>query len=269
MNYINLCHEVIEIAKEAGEFIQQHYEKINTAEIHFKDKNDLVSYVDVESEKIIIRRLEKLLPGSGFLAEESAALEIPAGAKPYWIIDPLDGTTNFLHGIPVYAVSIALWVDQEIKIGVVYDPVRNQCFYSAGQNRSFLNGKPVSVSNNENVANSLIATGFPYKLFDHLPQYMEILSYFLQNSRGVRRLGSAAIDLIYVACGHFDSFYEYNLNSWDVAAGAFIVQNAGGIVTDFRGGNDYLFGKSIIASNSLVAGEIQNYIKNVFYNSRG
>lgn len=265
MDYWHICKKVIRTAKEAGSYINNNFRKISLSEIHFKDRNDLVSFVDVESEKMIISRLKKIVPGSVFLAEESASDFILEKDKPCWIIDPLDGTTNFLHGIPVYAVCIALWYKEQVRLGVVYDPVHKQCFYSAGENMSFMNDERIVVSNNAEFSDSLIATGFPYKLFDKLPQYMEVLSYFLENSRGVRRLGSAAIDLVYVACGHFDSFYEYNLNPWDVAAGAFIVQNAGGKVTDFTGGDDFLFGKTIIASNSLVGGKVQNLISEVFY----
>jgi len=265
MDYQTLTQEVVKIAEIAGDFIMKYFHKTIDADIRFKDKNDLVSFVDIQTEHLIIEKLEKLIPGSLFLAEESSVTKQVEKDKFYWIIDPLDGTTNFLHSIPVFCVSIALWKNDEFYSGVVYDPVRKECFYSFQGGKSYLNDQLIYVSENNILANAMIATGFPYKLFEKLPDYMDILSHFLKNSRGVRRLGSAAIDLVYTACGRFDAFYEYNLNPWDVAAGAFIVQNAGGKVTDFNGGNSFLFGDSILASCSGIYKEVQQIIQTRFY----
>ncbi|MEO6304267.1 MAG: inositol monophosphatase family protein, partial [Bacteroidia bacterium] len=166
-----------------------------------------------------------------------------------WIVDPLDGTTNFVHGIPCYAVSIALEHKGEIILGVVLEVSRNECFYAVRNGGAFLNEKPIRVSENKQLKDCLIATGFPIYNFERIDPYIRTLEHFMRTTHGVRRIGAAAADLCYLACGRVDGFFEYNLNSWDVAAGALIVKEAGGKVTDFKNGADWLFGKEAIASN--------------------
>jgi myo-inositol-1(or 4)-monophosphatase len=177
-----------------------------------------------------------------------------------WIIDPLDGTTNFIHGIPLYTVSIALEKDNELVVGVVFEVNLGECFYAWKNGGAWMNESRIAVSEASQLRNALCATGFPYKDFPHLTRYFDTLRFLFQNSRGVRRIGSAALDLAYVACGRFDAFYEYNLNPWDVAGGALIVKEAGGTVSDFSGGTNFLHGKEIAATNKGVYKEFLNAI---------
>ena len=250
MDISQLLPQVIAIAKRAGQFILKEGADFDRSKIEEKGLNDLVSYVDKESERQIVQALQKLLPGSGFIVEEGTS---PTGEKDWtWIIDPLDGTTNFLHGLPVFAVSIALAFKRKAVLGVVYEPNRDECFYATAEG-AFCNGELMRVSEVGQLKESLIATGFPYYRFGKMPAYLKILEEFMRSCHGLRRMGSAAVDLAYVACGRFQGFFEYNLKPWDVAAGAYIVKLAGGQVTDFGGGNNYIFGKEIIASNSIAA----------------
>lgn len=258
-----ICHKVAEAARLAGSFIRDERKKFEQSEVIEKGQRNLVSYVDVTAEKIITEELKKILPAAGFLTEEETVSKGNESLR--WIIDPLDGTTNFIHNIPVYCVSIALAEKNELQVGVVYEINLDECFYAWKNGGAFLNGKKISVTTTPKLRNALCATGFPYEKFPLLDRYFSTLKFLFQNSHGIRRMGSAAIDLVYVACGRFDAFYEYQLNAWDVAAGALIVKEAGGIVSDFEGGEDYLFGKEIIASN----GELYNEFLNVVVNPPG
>jgi myo-inositol-1(or 4)-monophosphatase len=257
-----LCQEVGLLSKDVGNFIRTERKKFRSEKIEVKGKNDFVSYVDKTSEKRIIDKLANLLPESGFIAEEGTSTK--KGDIYNWIIDPLDGTTNFIHGIPCFAISIALMRKEELVLGVIYEINFDECFYAWEGSKSYLNGKEINVSNTSKVSNSLIATGFPYYDYSRLDEYMELFKYFMRNTRGLRRLGSAATDLAYVACGRFDGFYEYCLQPWDVAAGAFIVQQAGGKVTDFKGEGNYLFNREIVAGNNLFFDEFLESVKTHF-----
>jgi myo-inositol-1(or 4)-monophosphatase len=250
MNLENICKQVTELTENVGSFILAEKNNIKEKNIETKGLHDFVTYVDKSSEEQLVRKLSEILPEAGFIAEEGTATQ--KGVKYNWIIDPLDGTTNFIHGITPFAISIALMEDDKIVLGVVHELGLNECFYAWENSPAFLNGEEITVSSNKTIEDSLIATGFPYYDYDRIKPFMETLEYFMQNSRGVRRLGSAATDLVYVACGRFESFYEYSLSPWDVAAGAFIVQQAGGKVSDFNGKNNYIFGKEIIATNNKV-----------------
>lgn len=245
-----LCLSVCEIARLAGKMIADERKRFDDSRVEYKGLHDLVSYVDKNSEKLVVSRLETLLPEAGFLTEEGT--ESKKGEKYSWIIDPLDGTTNFVQGVPVFAVSIGLQEKDEIVLGVVYEIGRDECFYAWKGGGAFLNGNNIHVSERDNIQDALLATGFPYSEFSRLDRYMEFLKWVVINSRGVRRLGSAATDLAYVACGRFEAFWEYNLKPWDVAAGSIIVQEAGGKITDFAGKNNFLFGKEIVATNQKV-----------------
>jgi myo-inositol-1(or 4)-monophosphatase len=259
MNYEKICNNVISAAATVGEFILGEAVKFSLDSIETKGINDFVSYVDKNSEKILVEALRKILPEGGFLAEEGTVKYNGENLK--WIIDPLDGTTNFIHGIPVYSISIALMEGNETLLGVVYEPNFKECFYAWKNSPAFLNGHLIHVSKASSVKESLIATGFPYNDYNLLPQYLAAFEYLLKNSHGARRIGSAAVDLAYVACGRFEAFYEYNLKPWDVAAGAFIVKQAGGMVTDFSNGNNYIFGKELIATNNLIQNEFFEIIR--------
>lgn len=249
MNLKNALEKVTSLTAEVVAFIKNERINFDRTKTEYKGKNDLVSYVDREAEKVIVERLKKIIPEAGFVTEEGTISD--REKELIWIIDPLDGTTNFIHGIPTYSISIGLMQEDKMVLGVVHEVNLNECFYSCKGEKAFLNGNEISVSPETNLNAGLIATGFPYFDFEKMPQYIEILKGFMKECHGLRRIGSAAVDLAYVACGRFEGFFEYNLNPWDVAAGSFLVQQAGGIVTDFSGGNDFVFGREIISGNLL------------------
>ena len=246
MDLKQITEQVIECSKMVGEYIRNERKSFLYNKVEIKGLNDLVSYVDKSSEKLLVEKLSIIFPEAGFIVEENTRAE----TKEYnWIVDPLDGTTNFIHGIPCYAVSIALEFKGEILLGVVYEVARNECFWAYKNGGAFLNGVKISVSERTTLSESLIATGFPIYNFTRLDNYMTTLTYLMKNTHGIRRIGAAAADLCYLACGRVDCFFEYNLNSWDVAAGALIVKEAGGTVSDFRGTQNWLFEKEIVATN--------------------
>lgn len=246
----NICRKVIEIAKEAGAFIQKESKAFDISKIEYKGVKDLVSYVDKEAEKIIVKGLSQILPEAGFITEE-ATISRKETNELQWVIDPLDGTTNFLHGLPTYSVSIALMQNEELLVGIIHEPNLNECFYAWKNGGAWCNEKKIKVSSISELQKSLIATGFPYSLLDKQKNYFKIMESFVEKTHGVRRLGSAAIDLAYVACGRFEAFYEYNLKIWDIAAGILLVKEAGGTVSDYSGGNDYLYGKELLAGGNV------------------
>lgn len=249
MNLKQLTQQTIEIVRKASSFIQQEAALFSRDKIEYKDLNNLVSYVDKEAEKLLVAGLNALLPEASFITEEGTTGQEPDPTALNWIIDPLDGTTNFIHGIPVYCVSVGLARGKELLVGVIHEPSLNEMFYAWQGGGAWCNGKPMKVSNVESLADSLIATGFPYYKFEKQKRYMYILELLMQRTHGIRRMGAAAVDLAYVAAGRFDGFYEYNLNSWDMAAGVLMIKEAGGKVTDFNGGDNYLFGGDIIAAS--------------------
>ncbi|MFT7157083.1 MAG: myo-inositol-1(or 4)-monophosphatase [Parvicella sp.] len=261
MDRRELCSQVAALSKEIGEWMVTERIQFSENDVENKTFNNLVSYVDKESEKRFVEGLLKLLPGSGILGEEGSSINLIADY--IWIIDPLDGTTNYVHGVPAYCTSVALQHKKQTVIGVVYEPNQKECFYSYGEG-SFLNAKEISVSKNAKLSNSLLATGFPYYNFEKTDKYLSLFKDLMQGTRGIRRIGAAALDLCYVACGRFEAFYEYALHPWDVAAGAFIVQNAGGQVSEFDNGSNFDFGEDIIASNTLVHLELQSKIAHHF-----
>ena len=257
--YKNLCLQTCEIARTSGKIMAKERKSFDASKIESKGMHDLVSYVDKESEKRIIAELQKLLPESGFIAEEGTSDK--KGERFNWVIDPLDGTTNFIQGVPVYCVSIGLLDGDELVVGVVYEVGRDECFYAWKNGGAYLNGEKITVSDRSDIHDALLATGFPYSDFSRIEEYIEFLKWAMKNARGVRRLGSAAADLAYVACGRFDAFWEYDLKPWDVAAGALLVKEAGGMVSDYSGGRNYLFGREIVASNSLINRTVLDKIK--------
>lgn len=258
MNPEILCTHVQELAREVGRFIFDERLKFTADDIIHKGKSDMVTYVDKTAEVRIVNALRELLPGSGFIAEEGTAVD--SGERYRWVIDPLDGTTNYIHGISPFAVSIALMEDQEIIMGVIYEISLNEMFYAWKGSKAFLNGREIQVSKAATTTDALIATGFPYYDFSKLSSYMDAMNYFMRNSHGMRRLGSAAADLAYVAAGRFEGFYEHALHSWDVAAGIIIIKQAGGKVCDFNGGENYLFGGELIACNAAYFDEFYRIV---------
>jgi len=258
MQLKQLCKQTIEIAKRGGAFIKQEAKTFDRSRIEMKGFNDLVSYVDKQTEELLVAGLKEILPEAGFITEEGT--ETTRQEKYNWIIDPLDGTTNFTHGLHHYAVSIGLMEDQEIVLGVIYNPEHDECFYAYKDGGAYLNDEKIQVSDAPALKDGLIATGFPYYDFELTQQYLQVLGSFMSSSHGVRRIGSAALDLAYVAAGRCEGFFEFNLNPWDVAAGIVIVKEAGGQLSKFTAGGDYLFGREIVASNGFIHQEMLDKI---------
>jgi myo-inositol-1(or 4)-monophosphatase len=250
MDLKDICNKVEAIATETAAFIMKESERFDKRLIKTKGLHDFVSYVDLGAEKILVEKLGSLIPEAGFNVEEGTSSK--KGSEFCWIIDPLDGTTNFLHKLHPFSISIGLSEYDEVIAGVVFEAGGGEIFTAWKNGGAWLNGKRINVSQSADLANSLIATGFPYKDFSRLKDYLKSFEYFLRNSQGVRRMGSASIDLAYVACGRFEAFYEYGLNPWDVAAGTILVREAGGIVSDFSGNEKNLTGVEIVAANNLV-----------------
>lgn len=263
MQLSSLCENASAAILETGKFIREQAHRLHEITIEIKDINSLVSYVDREAEKQLVTALGKLLPDAGFLTEEDTPNS--EGKTWQWIIDPLDGTTNFLYGIPCFSISVGLKRDDKLVLGIIYEINDNELFSAWENGGAFLNNNRIHVSQRKLLNQSLLATGFPYYDFTSMGKYLKSFSYLMQNSRGIRRLGSAAVDLAYVACGRFDGFFEYSLNPWDVAGGAVIVQEAGGKVIDFSGGENYLFGKEIIASNPFITKDLQKILQKDFH----
>lgn len=261
MHLEKITEQVCQIALDVGRYIQEERKTLNPLSIEIKAKNDLVSYVDRTAEKKIIEELRKVFPDAGFIAEENTELT----QKEYnWIIDPLDGTTNYVHGIPCFCVSIALAKGNQVLIGVVYEICRNELFYSHIEGKSYLNKQIIEVSSINNLSESLIATGFPINNFERMEGYLKSIEFFIRNTHGIRRIGSAAADLCFLACGRVDAFFEFNLKPWDVAAGGIIAINAGASITDFSGKNNWLFGKEIMGSGINIHNEFLKIIKSSF-----
>lgn len=258
MNLKEITYQAELAAKSAGEFIASHLNKLKSGQIEVKGEHNYVTFVDKGSENIIVEKLKPVIPSAVFLTEEGT---VEQGAGEFqWIIDPLDGTTNFIHGIPLFSVSIALVHNGKPVSGVVYEINCGECFSAWDGGPALVNGKEISVSNCRVMDESLLATGFPYYDYNLLNQYLTLFGDFMKHTRGLRRLGSAAVDLAWVACGRFDGFYEYGLNPWDVAAGALLVRQAGGRVTDFNGTDGFLHGKRIVASNGHLH---ENYLTTI------
>jgi len=250
MDYQNILSEASIIVKNAGAFIREHFGKVSVDEVIIKEPNSLVSYVDQQAENILVSGLTPILADAGFITEEETIAQ-NQNQDVVWIIDPLDGTTNFLHNLRYFAVSVALQVNGKMVIGMVYDVMDDDLYHAILGNGAFKNDSPIGVSLKP-FTDSLIATGFPYAHYYNIDANLAIFKYMLTNARGIRRYGAAALDLCYVACGKLQGYYEGRLNPWDVAAGALIVQEAGGIVTDYNGGDSYGSGHQIIAASESI-----------------
>ena len=245
-------------AREAGKIINRASQDVGSLKIQTKDYNDFVSEVDRSAEEAIINILKEAYPTHGFYGEESGKTNLEA--ESIWIIDPLDGTTNFLHNFPCYCVSIALQERGVLTQAVIYDPVHNDLFTATKGRGAFLNDKRIRVTNRSKLQDSLISTGFPFKDFSYLDTYLDIFKDMAKKTAGLRRPGSAALDLAYVAAGYTDGFFEINLSPWDIAAGALLVQEAGGIVGDFEGNESWLRTGNIVAGNPKVFGQMLQVI---------
>lgn len=258
-----ITEETIVLVKQASAFIQEEARIFSSDKIEYKDFNNLVSYVDKEAEQILVEGLRKIVPEAGFITEEGTTGEEGDHEALNWIIDPLDGTANFIHGIPVYCVSVGLAKGKDLQVGVIHEPNRDELFYGWKGGGSYCNEKKMQVSNARKLSECMLATGFPYYRFEKHDKYMKILEVLMQKTHGLRRMGAAAIDLAYVAAGRFEGFYEYNLNSWDMAAGVLLIQEAGGVVTDFDGGDEYLFRGDVVAGCAAQK-ELQEVIRSYF-----
>jgi myo-inositol-1(or 4)-monophosphatase len=243
----------VESALAAGSLIVESWQK--TKEIQYKSAIDLVTTVDRQAEERIVQTIQKRFPDHSILAEEEATL-VRSESDYRWIIDPLDGTTNFVHAYPQFSVSIALEHRERIILGVVYDPLRQEIFTAVKGQGAFLNGSPIQTSKVPELNKALLATGFPYDRRERADFYLAFFKAFLVRSQGIRRAGSAALDLCYLACGRIDGFWELKLHPWDIAAGSLIVREAGGTLSDFDGGPFSILGEETLASNSLIHAEM-------------
>ena len=248
----------IRAARSAGNVIIRNLDRLDGLAIHTKDRNDFVTEVDQKAEQEIIYTLRKAFPDHGILAEESGLRE---GNDYQWIIDPLDGTTNFLHGFPQFAVSIALRHKGRLEHGVVYDPLRQELLTATRGAGAMLNDRRLRVTKRNSLDGALLGTGFPFKSQQHLETYLDMFRALFPNTAGIRRPGSAALDLAYVAAGRLDGFWEIGLNIWDMAAGVLLIQEAGGISSDFLGGHNHLESGNLVAGNPKVFTEILKTIR--------
>ena len=255
----HILDQSLELVRLTSNFVLQERKSLDTSDLETKGYNNFVTRVDKASEEKLVAGLSKILPLAGFIAEEGTSSKI--GDEYNWIVDPIDGTTNYIHDVPCYAISLALQYKDDIVLGIVHEITRNESFYSIENGPALLNGNEIQTTSATSLTDALIATGFPYDDFEDMDKYLRFLRLLMEKSRGMRRLGSAAVDLAYVACGRFDVFYEYGLSPWDVAAGAFIVQQAGGNATDFSGGNNFIFGKEILTSNGDLHQELLDFMK--------
>ena len=255
----DIVNQSLVIVKEAAHFIKNNVDKVSSDQVIEKGTNSLVSYVDQHSEAILIKGLSDILPDAGFITEEEM---VEQSQKKYtWIIDPLDGTTNFLHSTPYFSVSVALYDGEKVIAGIVHEVMHDEVFYASHGNGAYLNQKVIRVTQRPSFHDVLIGTGFPYKI-EHISEgHFLALKQVLSKTRGIRRFGSAALDLCYVASGRFGAFYEKTLNSYDIAAGALIVKEAGGLISDFSGGSDWLFEGEILATAPQFRDEMLDILK--------
>lgn len=252
-----LTDKVRKLAIETGAFIRNERKKFLRERVEKKHAHDYVSYVDKESEKRIVAFLAELLPEAGFIAEEGSATLTD---EPYcWLVDPLDGTTNFIHDNAPYCVSIALRNKEELLLGVVYEICRDECYWTYKGAPSFLNGEVIYVSSVDTLDDAFIAMGFPYNAEAYKSLALTLVNECYGNVAGLRLMGAAAAELCYVAAGRFDARVEAFIGPWDIAAGVLILQNAGGMVTDFKGGDEFYSGRQVLASN----GKIHNFLLNI------
>lgn len=250
----------IRAARNAGKVIVKGYESLESVEVEEKSLNDYVSSVDKEAELAIIGTLQKSYPDHSFICEESGIIE-GKDKDHQWIIDPLDGTTNFIHGIPHFAVSIALKIKGRTEVGIVFDPIRNELFSAVKGQSSQINGYRTRTSSVPKLTGTLLATGFPFKQKHHTQTYLEIFNDFFLDVADMRRSGSAALDLAYVAAGRMDGFWEFGLKPWDIAAGELLLKESGALMTDFNGGNDYMKSGNVVAANPKLLKEMLTVIR--------
>lgn len=256
----NILKAILPLVRKTGEYIAKEGKNFSQDKIEYKDINNVVSYVDKTAEEMLVEGLYKAYPEAGFITEEEVTRDVKKEIN--WIIDPLDGTANFMHGLPHYAISVALVHGKDPILGVVYHISADAMYTAIKGAGAFKDEVPILVSKAARLEESLMATGFPYYKFQDIQKYLQILEALMQKTHGLRRFGSAALDLCYVAEGRYDGFFEYNLNSWDMAAGVLLVTEAGGRVSDFKGEQNFLFQGDIVAGNAhqkMLLDTIQKY----------
>ncbi len=246
----------VKAARAAGAIINRASLDLDLLKVNTKGPNDFVSEVDQAAEQAIIETLLTAYPGHGILAEESGRTHGAKDSEYVWIIDPLDGTTNFLHGFPVYAVSIALAYRGQVQQAVVYDPTRNDLFFASKGRGAFLNDKRLRCSKRTRIQDALIGTGFPFRRGDNFKRYVQMFEEVMQHCAGLRRPGAAALDLCYVAAGWYDGFFETGLSPWDIAAGSLIITEAGGLIGNFTGEADYLYQREVVAGTPKIYAQL-------------
>ncbi|RIX41528.1 MAG: inositol monophosphatase [Rhodocyclales bacterium GT-UBC] len=251
----------IKAARRAGQIINRASNDLDQIKVASKQPNDFVTEVDKAAEAAIIETLQEAYPSYGILAEESGQTAGQGDSEFQWIIDPLDGTTNFIHGLPQYAVSIALAKGGVVDQAVIFDPNRNELFTASKGGGAFLNERRIRVSKRLKLQGALLGTGFPYRMFDQIDTYLAIFKELAQKTAGMRRPGAASLDLAYVACGRYDGFWEFGLAPWDMAAGALLVSEAGGLVSDMRGEANYLETGNLIAGTPKVFAPLLNLVQ--------
>ncbi len=256
--YQSILMQLLPALHKTAEFISKEFIRFDPANIEIKGHNDLVSYVDKTAEAMLEEACLKITPDAGFINEETGVKS--PDSEFVWIIDPLDGTTNFIQKIPVFAISIALQHQGKLVLGVVHEVNRWETFTAIKGQGAYLNHKPIRVTKEKKLSQVVVATGFPYSNFYNLDEYIDLFKEFLFATRGLRRLGSAATDLAFTAAGRFGGFFEANLKPWDIAAGTLIVQEAGGIVTDYMGNPNCVFGNSILASSPIIHQQMMGII---------
>ncbi|MES2099904.1 MAG: inositol monophosphatase family protein [Pseudomonadota bacterium] len=251
-----MLNTAIKAARSAGAIINRASLDLDILKVNTKSPNDFVTEVDHKAEAVIIETLLGAYPGHGILAEESGREHGAKDSEFVWIIDPLDGTTNFIHGFPVYCVSIALAHRGQVQQAVVYDPTRNDLFYASKGRGAFLNDRRLRVSKRTRLTDCLVSTGFPFRKGDNFKRYMQMMEAVMPACAGLRRPGSAALDLCYVAAGYTDGFFENGLSPWDIAAGSLMVTEAGGLIGNFTGEADYLYQRECLAASPRIYGQL-------------
>ncbi|HCF72984.1 MAG: inositol monophosphatase [Proteobacteria bacterium] len=252
-----MLNTAVRAARQSARIILMHYDRLDRIEVTQKGRNDFVSQADTEAEEIALEILLKAYPEHGVVAEESGRRE---GGEYTWVIDPLDGTTNFIHGFPQFAVSIAVLKGSTIEHGVIYDPLRNELFTSSRGQGAQLNDRRIRVSNCGLLELALLGTGFPFRELDRLDQWVKAFRTLTRRSAGIRRTGSAALDLAYVAAGRMDGFWEFGLQPWDMAAGALLIREAGGLISDPAGSQDFLDSGNVVTANPRIFNDLLRII---------
>ena len=252
-----MLHTAVRSVREGGRVILMYFNQLDRLEYSSKGRNDYVSQADVEAERAVLDVLTRAYPDHGIIAEESGERE---GSEYTWVIDPLDGTTNFLHGFPMFAVSVAVKRGGVLEHGVVYDPLHDEMFTASRGEGAQLNGKRLRVSTTRQLAPSLLGTGFPFRDLGIIEPWMRSFQSLLPKTSGIRRAGAAALDLAYVAAGRLDGFWEFGLKPWDMAAGALLIREAGGLVADVSGGQDFLESGNLVSANPLIFEEFRKIV---------